>query len=114
MWSDHKRIEERSIALHREIARRIYSTPALIRIAKRNIESWAERNGETPIFNEWREILDRPLDEIIEVLVSVNERGRRLRQSSPFCGILTPQERWKIYESFTTGTYYQGSGKRSG
>jgi hypothetical protein len=35
-------------------------------------------------------------------MVSPSEKARRLRQSSPFCGILTPRERWKIYESFAT------------
>jgi hypothetical protein len=114
MWSDHTRIEERSIALHREIAGRIRSNPALIQVARRNLERWVEKNGETPVLNEWKDILNRPPDQIIETLVSIDEKGRRLRQSSPFCGILTSQERWKIYESYTTGTYYQGSGECSG
>ena len=30
MWSDHTRIEEKSIALHQEIARRIHSNPTLV------------------------------------------------------------------------------------
>ena len=31
------------------------------------------------------------------VLLDESEEGQRLRQSSPFCGILTPRERWAIY-----------------
>jgi hypothetical protein len=111
MWSDHRRVEERSIVLHQEIARRIHANPELLLIAKRNLERWIKRDGEIPVWGEWQEILRRPLVEIVGLLVSPSENARRLRQSSPFCGILAPRERWKIYESFTTGTYYQGSGE---
>ncbi len=37
MWSDHRRVEERSIVLHQEIARRIHVNPELLLIAKRNL-----------------------------------------------------------------------------
>ncbi|MEW6669966.1 MAG: hypothetical protein AB1512_32550 [Thermodesulfobacteriota bacterium] len=108
MWSDHLRLEERSIALHEVIARRISARPELLEIAKENLARWIERDGEIPSWREWKEILTRPIAEIIEVLRSRDEKARRLRQSSPFCGLLTPGERWRIYESFTVGAYYQG------
>ncbi|MDD5206038.1 MAG: hypothetical protein PHS17_11495 [Desulfobacterales bacterium] len=113
MWSDHMRIEERSIALHAEIAERLAASPELLETARRNIARWIERDGEIPPWKEWREILGRPLPEIIHVLVSPDENARRLRQSSPFCGLLTPRERWRIYESFTVGAYYQGRRQHS-
>jgi len=109
MWSDHRRLEERSIALHREIAMRIHANPELLKIAKKNLDRWIKRDGEIPVWFEWQKVLSRPLAQIAALLVSPDERGRYLRQSSPFCGILTPRERWKIYESFTVGAYYQGS-----
>lgn len=31
------------------------------------------------------------------VLLADNEEGRRLRQSSPFCSVLTARERWTLY-----------------
>ena len=108
MWSDHMRLEERSIALHREIAKRVRANPELIAMVGKNIEQWIEKSGEIPVWNEWRKILRRPIDQIIDMMVSPGEKARQLRQSTPFCGILTPKERWKIYESFETGTYYQG------
>jgi hypothetical protein len=111
MWSDHTRLEERSIALHEEVARRLSACPELIGIAKENIARWIERDGEIPPWKEWKEILDRPLSEIIDVLLSRDERARHLRQSSPFCGFLAPRERWCIYESFTIGAYRQGGSK---
>jgi hypothetical protein len=114
MWSDHKRVEERSLALHEEIARRIRTNPELIMTANRNLERWMQRDGEKAVWREWKEILERPLSEIMDFLVSDDENGRRLRQSSPFCGILTPGERWAIYESFTVGTYYSRFREHSG
>ena len=111
MWSDHKRIEERSLQLHKEIARRLQRHPQLLEIAKGNLSRWIERDGETPVWSEWSEILNGPLSQVLSVLLSPDEKGARLRQSSPFSGILTPKERWKIYESFTIRAYYPGSGE---
>jgi hypothetical protein len=35
------------------------------------------------------------------VLLDESDEGQRLRQSDPFCGILTPEERWKIYREYS-------------
>jgi hypothetical protein len=114
MWSDHKRIEERSLALHKEIARRLEKNPQLLQLAKGNLIRWIARDGETPVWREWSDILKGPLSLVLNVLLSTDERGARLRQSSPFCGILSPRERWKIYESFTIRAYYPGGGEHRG
>ena len=42
-------------------------------------------------------ILERPWAEIRSILLDDSEEGRRLRQNDPFCGVLTPAERWDIY-----------------
>jgi hypothetical protein len=53
-----------------------------------------------PVFEEWRAILDGPKSGVFAVLEGVDERSMRLRQSSPFCGILTPAERTAILMSY--------------
>ena len=111
MWSDHMRIEQRSLALHQVISQHLRENPDLLQIARNNLERWVKRDGEIPPWKEWKEILRKPLTQIVDVIVSKTEKGRQLRQSSPFCGVLTPKERWKIYESFTIGAYYQSSGE---
>jgi hypothetical protein len=111
MYSDHMRIEERSIALHREIAQRLRTRPELLGVVRKNIERWIQRDGEAPAWTEWNKILGQPLEEILAFFVSPDEKARQLRQSSPFCGILTSEERWKIYEAFSSGTYYQSRRK---
>jgi len=114
MGSDHNRLEERSLALHREIVKRLKDNYRLVEIAKANIERWTKRDGDLPVWREWKEILNRPLSHVINVLLSEDEESKRLRQSSPFCGILAPRERWDIYESFTVGAYYKGNRQHRG
>jgi len=52
--------------------------------------------GNVPA-REWLEILRRPWPEIRAILIDDSEESQRLRQSDPFCGILSPQERWAMY-----------------
>jgi len=114
---DHIRIDERSIALHEAIAECIRSNPKLIRIAKENLKRWKEQylvdGTEIPSWLlEWEKIVSHEsLEKILELLVSPNEKAGRLRQSSPFAGILSNKDRTKIYESFTIGTYYSSRRK---
>jgi hypothetical protein len=99
------------ISSERRIARRLFARPELLEIAKENLARWMERDGEIPPWRAWRHILSQPVAEVIEVLLSRDEKARHLRESSPFCGLLTPKERWRIYESFTVRAYYQGDGQ---
>jgi hypothetical protein len=110
--SDHIRIEERSIALHRAIADRIRTNPRLMEKARENLQKYldqfAQENRPLPkSLSEWQDILtNRTREAVLEFLVSSGETAGRLRQSSPFAGILTPKERWKIYEAYRPGAYY--------
>lgn len=112
LFSDHIRIEERSIALHRAVADRIRKNHKLMREAEQNLQRYLQQSfseGKTPTRSllEWQELLEnKSLEEILEFMVSDSERARRMRQSSPFAGILSPQERWRIYEAYRLGTYY--------
>ena len=107
MWSDHQRLEDGTLALHKEIAKRLEENPQLIEVAKANLERWTLRGGDLPVWRAWREILNGTLPQVLTVLLSEDEDCKRLRQSSPFCGILSPRERGDIYESSTVGAYYK-------
>ena len=97
----HQRIDRRSLALHRAIAEKLRNDPSLIAIALDNIEKWSRTGGHSqPYWDAWREILERPLPEILDLLGEESERMTALRQASPFAGVLTPVERWAIYEKF--------------
>jgi len=83
--------------MSRRIAARIDSDPehAGLAHAQEVCARWVEK-GNVPA-KEWMVILQRPWPEIRNILLDESEEGARLRQSDPFCGILTPVERWEIY-----------------
>lgn len=101
-YSSHRLLEARSLAMHAVIARKIERNPALLEIARGNIERWrARQDSAAPAWlNEWHEILNQPWHDIAALITEPSENAARLRQSSPFAGILTNQERRRIYEAF--------------
>jgi hypothetical protein len=98
---DHAAIDARSLALAEAIAAKIDADPARGGVSKAAAvcARWARRRPD-PCAEEWLAILGRPWEEVRAVLLDDSEEGRRLRQNSPFCGILTPKERWAIYRRF--------------
>jgi predicted NAD/FAD-dependent oxidoreductase len=97
----HQRIDQRSLALHRAIAKKLHTNPALLEIARSNLDRWSVANSRSqPYWDAWREILTRPLPDILALLVEDSERMTALRQATPFAGVLEPAERWAIYASF--------------
>jgi hypothetical protein len=98
----HRRIDERSVALHRFSYRReTGSTPELLEIARDNLNRWYAGAGRSrPYLDQWKLILERPLEEMLSLIVREDEAMTALRQSSPFAGILNPKERWAIYSRF--------------
>jgi hypothetical protein len=97
----HRKIDERSVALHRAYAEKLRSRPELLEIARDNLNRWyAGAGGSRPYLDQWRQILERPLDEMLSLIGREDEEMTALRQSSPFAGILDPKERWAIYSRF--------------
>ncbi len=98
-----KRSDERSKALHREIAKKLRSNPRLWSVPKSNIERWKrERKGLMPAVAEWKDILDElSKEQILALLESDSEESARLRSSSPFTGILSDIQRNMIFELYS-------------
>jgi hypothetical protein len=46
---------------------------------------------------EWQRILGGAWEQVRMALLDESEDGNRRRQSSPFCGILSPRERWAFF-----------------
>jgi len=107
----HDRIERRSLALHRAISEKLRQQPHLLRIAQDNIERWSQLHGRSqPYLDAWREILALPLPEILDLIERDSPRMTELRQSTPFAGVLDPRERWRVYDTFESGTHPSGVG----
>lgn len=103
-YSDHRILDARSLAMHCLIAEKISRNPKLLNKARKNLERWSEKtDGAKPRYlQEWEEILARPWPAIAELITSMNEDATRLRSSSPFAGILTEEERNRVYAAFRT------------
>lgn len=103
-YSSHRLLEARSLAMHAVIAAKIERDPSLLTIPRNNLQRWKSRwqgAGDAPAwFDEWREIMRRPWQEIAALITEPSENSARLRQSSPFAGVLTPAQRRQIYEAF--------------
>jgi hypothetical protein len=92
----HTWIDRRSLALHEAPAARIQARPELLQVARANLARWLSRAPQ-PALLEWQNLLDRAsLSELLALLCSDDERAARLRQSSPFAGVLTAEERRAI------------------
>ena len=42
------------------------------------------------------------LNEVLEILIEDSDEGQRLRQSSPFSGILSQRERLEVFRRYET------------
>jgi hypothetical protein len=98
----HAFLDEFSLAYHRAVAERLRAEPAaVLGQARRNLDRWTEGDsfapGEQSSLEEWRRILDEAsVDRLIEVIADTSDEGQRLRSSSPFVGVLSPEERLEI------------------
>ena len=88
----HEEIDQRSLALARAVAQKIDCNEELLDGVRR----WAQAQS-APAYREWSEYLAKPWPEVRKVLLDPSEEGCRLRQSSPFVGILSNRERWSFF-----------------
>ena len=95
----HQWIDLVDLACHRAMARKIRRNPTLFDRARRNIARWTKTNRGCPApLAEWRRILrTKNMDAVLALMSRADEEGNRLRQASPFCGILTEREREAIW-----------------
>jgi hypothetical protein len=106
VYSDHQRLEARSLAMHCLVAKKLQANPALIDQARKTLERWKAQAAKPlpSVLSEWEQILESSQEDVASFVVSTHEDATRLRQSSPFTGILTLEERTEIYEAFRDGT----------
>ncbi len=96
----HRLAEERSLAYHSVIAERLDQEPELVARARTRVGEWLASRVPPPLYAvEWARILDGSKTEIARFLRDPSERGRELRQSTPFAGALSAQERWRIWRA---------------
>lgn len=101
----HLRAEELSICLFTAMAEKIRENqePHLSN-AKRFLAKWRKDHpgtgGAAYYFNRWGSLLDGPLDELLDFMVSPSQDARDMRQAAPFVHVLSNKERWEIMHNF--------------
>lgn len=97
----HREREIRALRMSHAIAELLEKDPSLARRAVRHIERVLRDDPGTAgqALEEWKAILSSySLQRIREFLVAQSSRAERLRQSSPFFAVLTPEERDFVFE----------------
>ena len=93
----HEWIDRRSLALHEAV---LAADPRLLAVAHANLTRWLSLSSR-PALIEWRQLLEvTPLPRLLDLLRSPDDEAARLRQSSPFAGVLTMEERQSILERY--------------
>lgn len=96
----HELHNEISREMGQRVSERLRRNPELLQIARDNLARWMALNADAPslvlCYQEWEAILDWPIDKICGLLSADEEEARRLRQNSPFAGVLPPAEIWSL------------------
>lgn len=97
---DFPRIEARSLILHRAVAARLLKDPELWARARQRLEEWRASGLRHPYYlSAWDGLVDAPVENVAEAIQEPGERGQRLRRASPFAGVLSSSERWRVWRA---------------
>ena len=93
----HQLHEMRSLRMHRIVAERYRETPAdVIRFGLENLKRWQQRGVDCDDFRIWEGILSSAPQRLLQILSGSSEEAVRLRQSSPFAGLIPEESRQQI------------------
>lgn len=96
----HPENDRRMLELTRITVARIDEQPSLVRTGLENIERWTRhKGGYLPRCHaEWKTLIEQhPWETLREMLLEDSDEGQRLRSSHPFRGLVSGEERAKIY-----------------
>lgn len=98
----HDVIDRRSLELNRMVVNKIRRQPELMDFVRQNLDRTLSgpdlSESCKDALREWRTILSvKSFDEILDILVEDSHEGQRLRQSTPFTGILNQQELLEVF-----------------
>lgn len=96
----HQLHERRSLAMHRMVADRFRQDPDFVtRFGRENLERWRQSGVECDDHAVWRSLLLERPEEVVSMLTKMTEEAIRLRQSSPFAGLIPEPDRRRILET---------------
>jgi len=94
----HRTAELQALAYHRLIGERL--DDEIVDEARMRLRRWRRESRIHPRWSdEWEQVLAQPLPEIKKAISADTKRARELRQTSPFAGMLTEQERQRLVKA---------------
>jgi hypothetical protein len=98
----HEYLDKRSLVMHQLIAEKIRHNPKLFQKVQMTLERWQPivSPDSQPYLEEWRRFAEQGMEACLAVATDESEYATTLRQSSPFCGILTNRERFIFLKSW--------------
>ena len=105
LWGSHAVLDEFALRYHHVVAERLRVAPeAVIARAHANLTRWLSGDafspGEVESLEEWSAIIDRSdAEQLIRIITEESDEGQRLRQSTPFAGVLSVGERRELLDA---------------
>jgi len=101
----HDLIDTHSLELNRLVAEKIRQHPELMDFVRskldRTLSDSRLSDSCKDALRKWQTILSsHSLDEILEILTQGSYEGQRLRQSTPFSGVLNQKEHLDIFHRY--------------
>ncbi len=96
------REDRRSLAFHRAIAVILEQNPEPTLVqARKNLRKLTQLHpNASSLFSSWKTWLQLPTRELVNQMLNPDLIAREMRQTSPFSGILTTQERTQVLKRF--------------
>ena len=98
------RDQRRSLWLSYAVAARLVEDPPqVLEQARRNLDGMlasSARGSARVWLEQWQQLLEGPVEGVLDALTSRSPRSRELRQNSPFAGVLTDAERKAVLDGF--------------
>lgn len=98
------RDQRRSMWLGHAVAGKVVADPnGVLGMARDNLAQLQRlhiRGQAARWLDEWARMLDGPVEGVLDALTTGSERGRELRQNTPFAGVLTDNERQFVLGGF--------------
>jgi hypothetical protein len=95
MRVDHSFLDRRSLAFHVAIAEKLRTDPKLLEKFRDRLQAMLSDDrvsiSTRDAYREWLDFIEEhSFEEVLDLLVDPSEEGTRLRQATPFAGILSP------------------------
>ena len=98
----HQDIDTRSLAMHRLIADKIRRDPRQLEKVRHTLAHWRKTvcASSQPYLESWERLMSQGVETCLAAAVEDSEHAAALRQCSPFCGVLSNQERFAFLKAW--------------